>query len=79
VHFNVWALGRAWQAPSRGEITVKNSSRLILFVLFVALALVAPLTASARPVFRAPYAPIQGPSFFAPDSEGVIATGPGSS
>ena len=61
-------------AKSWGAITVKNSSRLILFVLFVALALVAPLTASARPSFRAPFAP--GPSFFAPDSEGVIAPGP---
>ncbi|HZS23870.1 MAG TPA: hypothetical protein VFA30_02680 [Gaiellaceae bacterium] len=43
-------------------------------MLFLALALAAPLTASARPTFRAPYAP--GPSFFAPDSEGLIVTGP---
>src|SRR4051812_8445076 len=55
-------------------MTVKNSARLILFAFALALALAAPLTASARPTFRAPFAP--GPSFFAPDSEGVIATGP---
>src|SRR4051812_42388184 len=55
-------------------MTVKNSARLILFAFALALALAAPLTASARPAFRAPFAP--GPSFFAPDSEGVIAKGP---
>jgi hypothetical protein len=53
---------------------MKNTGRLTLFMLLLALTLVAPLTASARPHFRAPYA--QGPSFFAPDSEGVITTGP---
>ena len=53
---------------------MKNSGRFILFMLLMALTLVAPLTASARPTFRAPFAP--GPSFFAPDSEGIITTGP---
>ena len=51
---------------------MKNAGRLVLFTL--ALALVAPLTASAKPHFRAPY--VAGPSFLAPDSEGVLTTGP---
>jgi hypothetical protein len=53
---------------------VQKSGRLSLFVALLALALAAPLTASARPHFRAPYAPT--PSFFGPDNEGLIVTGP---
>ena len=51
---------------------MKNAGRFVLLMLL--LALVAPLTASAKPHFRAPY--VAGPSFLAPDSEGVITTGP---
>jgi hypothetical protein len=53
---------------------MQKSARLSLFLVFLALALAAPLTASARPVFRGPYAP--APLFFAPDNAGLIVTGP---
>jgi hypothetical protein len=56
------------------ESVVRNSWRVVLVVLGLSVALAAPLTASARPHFRAPYAP--HPSFFAPDNEGLIVTGP---
>ncbi len=52
---------------------MRHSGRLVLLALCAGLALATPFAASARPSFRAPFAP--GPVPFAPADQGVLTTG----
>ena len=53
---------------------MRNWGTLVLFALCIGVALATPFAASARPAFRAPFAP--GPLPFAPADQGVLTTGP---